>query len=80
MVQGCYEMSLDVRDASVIVYETDQLNYESILANVSSELFYIVSNIFAQMANRLYESWYSFSYYVGDMGYRIFLANKLRLD
>lgn len=77
MLRNCYHMGLGIRDSSVDLYKNDELQYDAIAANIGAELFYIVSNIFTQVANEFYEDWYSFSYYVGDMGYRILLSDAL---
>jgi len=47
----------------------------SIGINVMVEMFYILSNIAAEMANNYYQDWYSFSYFLGDMVYRFFVVH-----
>jgi hypothetical protein len=62
-----FVISTDVR-ANVI-------NPESIAINIANEVFYIMSDIAAQVANDFYKDWYSFSYFLGDLVYRLIVVH-----
>jgi hypothetical protein len=38
------------------------------------EFFYIISDLFAEVANLFYKDWFSFSYWLGDLCYRFVIV------
>ena len=49
-------------------------NPVAILANCGSQSFYLVSALLAQFANYNYNDWFSFSYWMGDLFYRVLVV------
>lgn len=52
------------------------LNPLNLARNIMSEFIYIVSAVIAEVANYYYQDYYSFSYQLGDMVYRLFVADN----
>jgi hypothetical protein len=53
------------------IYYTEHLGY-----NVLNEMYYIMADITGEVATSQFEDWAAFSYYLGDLVYRVFVAQN----
>ena len=44
--------------------------------NIMYEFYYIASDIAAEITNDFYEDWFSFSFWLGDIFYRLFVVHN----
>jgi len=75
MTRQCYEVERMVEFTIQTVVSQNVFNPMLILINCGAELFYIVSALTAQFANINYEDWFSFSFWMGDLVYRVLVAD-----
>ena len=76
MTWQCYQIEKVAEYTLETVVRGNLNNPLVILANCVGESFYITSALVAQFANWNYEDWFSFSYYMGDLFYRMFVIDR----
>jgi hypothetical protein len=76
IVENCYNMGLYMKESAVDAYNNGELMPLPISSNLLRQSFYLVSDVLGETSNVFYQDWYSFAYYIGDMVYRLVLADS----
>ena len=76
MTITCYNMGKEIENVVLTDLVPNVEDPTNIFRNVLSEFFFIVSDCIAEFANHYYEDYFSFSYWLGDLFFRIFVADN----
>ncbi len=66
----CYNMTVLVEYTLTHQVTDNLLNPIAILYNAAYQFFFIVSDLFAEFSNIIYQDWMSLCYWFGDLLYR----------
>lgn len=73
-------MGLKIQDIVLISVVDNILEPINLLKNFFKEFYFIISDCIAEFANDYFEDYYSFSYYLGDLIYRILVADNSEIE